>query len=915
MSLGDKLSRLRKENNYTQEQLADILGVSRQAISKWESDVAYPETDKLIRLSALYHCSLDYLVRDDVDALALETPQRQGNEMSQKANKLFAGVLRFAPLALYSLWALLLWAFYALPLVKVSDNSLYKWFDNSMVVELQPTIIALISLGAASGVYIAVLGILQRFAGRKANFVANLCSFVLQVGVFVCAMCLVGIANSVGLESGKVVVVVATVTSVFALLQAVFMALDSYFNHDSAVDLKPRKTVAAVKKCWKFVTLYKAVAIALVCVLIAGIALSVVLPLTVGNIFRASRVSRIQIGDSRDDVIKVLGKPVDIDTDKLAEIMGDDEVDAISKTNMYYYCSPKAEKLLKQALRIFDKVDNLSSSVSTEEAKIILAQSEKLLKELNKIEFQYIEVYFEKGAVAGVEFNSKYSMERANDKKWNVSGNKKQKTKFIPNEIPYGETPYSAELYAQVFYTDGSYRLSKIENLTAVGNATNGWIVEWNDHWGSYKRSITESADSSNVAERGDIGENISYAVDNINDNGIEGYALKIIGQGMLDNSDEYGWSKYAGQILEVSVTNGILNVPDNAFKNFTNLKYAILPDSIKIIGKNAFYGCDKVATVNLSENLTNVGDNAFYGCSKIAEINFYENLSAIGAHAFEGCASITKVHIPRNVATIGSAAFAGCKALRRVTWEARLPSVGTNLFANTPNLTRVDFEWGVEEIPEGLFSGCTGITDVTVDGGRLDKIGARVFENCTSLKNVDFQSGFINNLGEYMFSGCTSLERIEIPNDVSVYPEGIFQNCTNLRVVHSNYEGYHWGGIHEIQDRAFYNCQSLTDINLPGSYLKSVGSYAFYNCALLEEISLWSYVFDYIGAYAFAGCTSLTSVTLDSHTSYADSQWYCRTTKSDSGGIHIWVASGADAAVKLTTTYSAYHWYIDTSY
>ena len=43
MTLGDKISKLRKENNYTQEQLADILGVSRQAISKWESDLTYPE--------------------------------------------------------------------------------------------------------------------------------------------------------------------------------------------------------------------------------------------------------------------------------------------------------------------------------------------------------------------------------------------------------------------------------------------------------------------------------------------------------------------------------------------------------------------------------------------------------------------------------------------------------------------------------------------------------------------------------------------------------------------------------------------------------------------------------------------------------------------------------------------------------
>lgn len=71
MTLGNKLSKLRKENNYTQEQLAGILGVSRQAISKWESDTAYPETDKLIRIGELFDCSMDYLLRD-----AVETEQK-----------------------------------------------------------------------------------------------------------------------------------------------------------------------------------------------------------------------------------------------------------------------------------------------------------------------------------------------------------------------------------------------------------------------------------------------------------------------------------------------------------------------------------------------------------------------------------------------------------------------------------------------------------------------------------------------------------------------------------------------------------------------------------------------------------------------------------------------------------------------
>lgn len=66
MTLGEKITKQRKGLNYTQEQLADILGVSRQSVSKWESDIAYPETDKLIELGKLFDCSMDYLLKEEV---------------------------------------------------------------------------------------------------------------------------------------------------------------------------------------------------------------------------------------------------------------------------------------------------------------------------------------------------------------------------------------------------------------------------------------------------------------------------------------------------------------------------------------------------------------------------------------------------------------------------------------------------------------------------------------------------------------------------------------------------------------------------------------------------------------------------------------------------------------------------------
>ena len=64
MSMGARLAQARRGQNMTQEQLAEKLGVTRQAVSRWESDTAYPETDKIVRMAALFGVSCDYLLGD-----------------------------------------------------------------------------------------------------------------------------------------------------------------------------------------------------------------------------------------------------------------------------------------------------------------------------------------------------------------------------------------------------------------------------------------------------------------------------------------------------------------------------------------------------------------------------------------------------------------------------------------------------------------------------------------------------------------------------------------------------------------------------------------------------------------------------------------------------------------------------------
>ena len=76
MKFCDKLQKIRRENNITQEQLADKLNVSRQAVSKWESGMAYPDTEKLIQISKIFNVSLDELINDKTDYNATQVSKK-----------------------------------------------------------------------------------------------------------------------------------------------------------------------------------------------------------------------------------------------------------------------------------------------------------------------------------------------------------------------------------------------------------------------------------------------------------------------------------------------------------------------------------------------------------------------------------------------------------------------------------------------------------------------------------------------------------------------------------------------------------------------------------------------------------------------------------------------------------------------
>lgn len=84
MTFGEKIQKLRKEAGLSQEELAYQLGVSRQAVSKWERDNGYPETEKIVRMSKLFHVSLDYLLNDEDTEKPEINPNEKGIYVSRE---------------------------------------------------------------------------------------------------------------------------------------------------------------------------------------------------------------------------------------------------------------------------------------------------------------------------------------------------------------------------------------------------------------------------------------------------------------------------------------------------------------------------------------------------------------------------------------------------------------------------------------------------------------------------------------------------------------------------------------------------------------------------------------------------------------------------------------------------------------
>lgn len=108
MTFGEKLQILRKSRGWSQEQLAERIAVSRQAVSKWESEAAVPDTENVVELSKLFGVSTDYLLHDDYTGDGdIPAVKNREAELKKKRNREMVMMILIGCEALGFFWQLM----------------------------------------------------------------------------------------------------------------------------------------------------------------------------------------------------------------------------------------------------------------------------------------------------------------------------------------------------------------------------------------------------------------------------------------------------------------------------------------------------------------------------------------------------------------------------------------------------------------------------------------------------------------------------------------------------------------------------------------------------------------------------------------------------------------------------------------
>ncbi len=391
-----------------------------------------------------------------------------------------------------------------------------------------------------------------------------------------------------------------------------------------------------------------------------------------------------------------------------------------------------------------------------------------------------------------------------------------------------------------------------------------------------------------------------------------------------LDDANRATITGYSGSATALYIPGKIdghevVAIGRGAFKNRTDLKTVMIPDSVEKIEFDAFYNCTDLQNIDLSKNLTTIGYNAFGnckalikieiprslkkfdgtwgsgtntgygtfgGCSNLKKIKFEEGSTIVCSALFMGCDGIEEVELPDTITEIGSWAFENCKNLNKITIPESVTQIGDRAFAECSGLTDVEMQEGINTIGSRAFYKCNSITGIAIPDS-VETIGFEAFYQCDNLENIKLSKS-LTTTGYGVFGECTSIREIEIPRSLKKFDGtwgsgtntgyGTFGGCSNLKKIKFE-EGstivcsalfMGCNGIEEIElpdtiteidDSAFKSCRNLKKVIIPES-VTQIGDQAFAECSGLTDVEMQDGI-NMIGSRAFYKCNRITGITI----------------------------------------------------
>ena len=186
---------------------------------------------------------------------------------------------------------------------------------------------------------------------------------------------------------------------------------------------------------------------------------------------------------------------------------------------------------------------------------------------------------------------------------------------------------------------------------------------------------------------------------------------------------------------MRIIVKDGETFLPYDAFLNWRNVSDFVIPESVKVIGKDAF-SCTTISTITLPSGITRINDKCFDGCQNLKNITIPSKVTSMGDAVFEDCKSLTDVTLPDGLKSIGEAVFVACESLSSIKLPDSLTSMGQTGFQLCTSLQSISVPDGITELKEGTFADCLKLTDVKLPKN-LRIIGKSAFNGDSSLENI----------------------------------------------------------------------------------------------------------------------------------------------------------------------------------